>query len=153
MYTKTIYFSGGDFHELPAIFENLPGVVKILPGYIFANGVSSQVEPEPRNVEKICGVEIEFNPKKIDLSMLMDVLFSALNPYAENNLGVYYKSNEDLPQIDLHVNFIANRGKYSVSSTANLTINDPNSNPNLSRKCYVCVGRLEKFLESLNPEY
>ena len=145
MYTKKIYFSGGDFHELQAVFEDLPGVVKVLPGYIDAINVKSQVNPEPVNIEKIHGVEIEFNPKKMDISMLMDVLFSVLNPYAENNLGVYYQIGEDEPQVELHMNFIVNRGKQPAASSAQLTINDPNSNPKFARKCYAVCGRLKNF--------
>lgn len=145
MYTKKIYFSGGDFHELQAVFEDLPGVVKVLPGYLDAKNVRSYLDFEPRTVEKISGVEIEFNPKKMDLSMLMDVLFNVLNPYAENNLGVYYNSAEDEPQVELHLNFIANRGKQPPATAACLTINDTTLNKKFSRKCYVSVGRLKNF--------
>jgi len=145
MYTKKIYFSGGDFHELQAVFEDLPGVLKVLPGYIDAKDVTSYVNPEPRILENVAGVEIEFNPKKMDLSMLMDVLFNVLNPYVENNLGVFYNSAEDEPQVELHLNFIANRGKQPPATAACLTINDTTLNKKFSRKCYANVGRLEKF--------
>ena len=145
MYTKKIYFSGGDFHELQAVFEDLPGILKVLPGYIDAKNVTSYVNPEPRSLEKMSGVEIEFNPKKMDLSMLMDVLFSVLNPYEENNLGVYYNSAEDEPQVELHLNFIANRGKQPPATSACLTINDTTLNKKFARKCYASVGRLKNF--------
>ncbi len=52
---------------------------------------------------------------------------------------------EDAPQVELHMNFIANRGKESVGSNAEITINDPNSNPKRARKCYAVAGRLTKF--------
>lgn len=145
MYTKKIYFSGGDFHELQEVFDGLPGVVNVLAGYIDARNVTSYVKPEPRPVENISGVEITFNPKKIDLSMLMDVLFNVLNPYSENNLGVYYVSGEDEPQVELHMNFIANRGKQPLATAACLTINDTTLNPKFARKCYAAAGRLAKF--------
>ena len=145
LYTKKIYFSGGDFHELQELFTDLPGILKVTAGYIDARNVISQVNPEPRTVENFPGVEIEFNPKKMDLSMLMDVLFNVLNPYAENNLGVYSSSAEDEPQIELHMNFIANRGKQPAATGAMLTVNDPNHNPKFARKCYVAAGRLTKF--------
>ncbi len=145
MYTKKIYFSGGDFHELQEVFDGVPGVLNVVAGYISARGVKSYVNPEPRTVENISGIEVEFNPKKMDLSMLMDILFSVLNPYSENNLGVYYATGEDEPQVELHMNFIANRGKQPAATSARLTINDPNNNPNFSRKCYVAAGRLTNF--------
>ncbi|MBR1647370.1 MAG: peptide-methionine (S)-S-oxide reductase [Selenomonadaceae bacterium] len=152
MYTKKIYFSGGNVNELQEIFRDVPGVVNVLVGTVAAKNVRSYVEPEPQTVENISAVEIEFNPKRRDLSVLMDVLFNALNPYVENNLGVYYSSGEDEPQVELHLNFIANRGKQPAVSSANLTINDPNSNPKFSRKCFVRVGRLTNFVAAPEDE-
>lgn len=146
MYTKKIYFTAENFGTLKDTFKKIPGVLKITGGKIYAKNVSSQVEPEPTEIENIFGAEIEFNPKKTDLSTLMDIFFENFNPYKENNSGVYYFSGEDEPQVELHMNFIATRGKQMVSSSAHLTINDPNSNPNLARKCYVKVGRLKNFL-------
>ena len=145
MYTKKIYFSGGDFNELKKIFVELKGVVKVTFGSISASNVVSYANSEPRSIEKIFGVEVEFNPKKNDISTLMDELFAAISPYVENNLGVYYAMGEDAPQVELHMNFIANRGKESVGSNAAITINDPNSNPKRARKCYAMAGRLTKF--------
>lgn len=144
MYTKKIYFSGGNVNELQEIFIDVPGVVNVLIGKLSARNVHSYVNHEPQTIENISSVEIEFNPKKMDLSMLMDVLFNVLNPYVENNLGVYYNSGEDEPQVELHLNFIANRGKEPVVSKACLTINDPHVDK-IVRKCYVKVGRLIKF--------
>ena len=152
MYTKKIYFSGGDVRELQEIFSDVPGVVNVLVGTLTARNVHSYVSPEPQTLENIAGIEIEFNPKKMDLSMLMDVLFNVLNPYADKNLGVYYATGEDEPQVELHLNFIANRGKEPVVSKACLTINDPNSNPKFSRKCFVKVGRLAKFIAAPEDE-
>lgn len=146
MYTKKIYFTAENFDELKKVFENLCGVEKIVGGKISAKNVSSQVQPELHEIENIFGAEVEFNPKKMDLSTLIDILFEKFNPYKENNLGIYYSSGEDEPQIELHMNFVATKGKQMVSSCANLTINDPNSNPNLARKCYVKVGRLKNFI-------
>ncbi|MBQ1915701.1 MAG: peptide-methionine (S)-S-oxide reductase, partial [Selenomonadaceae bacterium] len=40
MYTKKIYFSGGDFHELQEVFRDLPGVVSTRTGYINAEGTA-----------------------------------------------------------------------------------------------------------------
>lgn len=152
MYTKKIYFSGGKVCELQEIFRDVPGVVKVLVGTVAAKNVRSYVEPEPRNVDEISAVEIEFNPKRRDISVLMDVLFNALNPYAENNLGVYYSSGEDEPQVELHLNFIANRGREPAVTKSCLTINDPNINPKLTRKCFVRVGRLTNFVAAPEDE-
>lgn len=133
MYTKKIYFSGGDFHELQEVFSEVPGVIKVLTGYI-----------DSSSGNETAGVEIEFNPKKMDLSMLMDVLFAVVDPYTQET-GVYYTSGEDEPQVELHLNFIANRGKQPAVACVGLTINDPNSNPKFARKCLARASRLIKF--------
>lgn len=144
MYTKKIYFSG-DSNILFDTFEGVKGVIKVATGKISAQNVISYTNSEPRSVENISGVEIEFNPKKIDVSTLIDILFNNLNPYEENNLGVYYSSGEDAPQVELHINFVANKGKCPAVTSAALTLNDPNSNPRLNRKCYVNFGRFKNF--------
>ena len=133
MYTKKIYFSGGDFHELQEVFSDVPGVVNTLTGYI-----------EAVDETEVNGVEVEFNPKKMDLSMLMDILFAVVDPYTQK-AGVYYTNGEDEPQVELHLNFIANRGKQPAVSCVGLTINDPNSNPKFARKCLARAARLKKF--------
>ena len=122
----------------------MPGVINVSVGTLAAKNVHSYVNHEPQTLENIPSIEIEFNPKKMDLSMLMDVLFNVLNPYADKTLGVYYPSAEDEPQVELHLNFIANRGKEPVVSKACLTINDPNVDK-VVRKCFAKVGRLMNF--------
>ena len=151
MYTKKIYFSGGNVDELQEIFADVPGVVKVSIGTLGAKNVHSYVEREPQTIENISAVEIEFNPKKMDLSMLMDVLFNILNPYADKTLGVYYNSGEDEPQVELHLNFIANRGKEPVVSKACFIINDPHVDK-IVRKCFVKVGRLINFVAAPEAE-
>ena len=151
MYTKKIYFSGGNVNELQEIFTDIPGVLSVLIGKLSAKNVHSYVNPELQTLEGVQSVEIEFNPKKMDLSMLMDVLFNVLNPYADQNLGVYYNSGEDEPQVELHLNFIANRGREPVVSKACLTINDPHVDKPV-RKCYAQVGRLINFVAAPDNE-
>lgn len=130
MYTKKIYFSGGDHRELQEVFIDVPGVVNVLVGSIN---------------DAVDGVEIEFNPKKMDLSMLMDVLFAVVDPYTQP-CGVYYVNGEDEPQVELHLNFIANRGKQPAVSCVGLTVNDPISNPKFARKCLARAARIKNFV-------
>ena len=52
----------------------------------------------------------------------------------------------------MHLNFIANRCREPVVSKACLTINHPNSNPRLARKCFVKVGRLINFVAAPEDE-
>ena len=145
MYTKKIYFSGDDVNELQKIFADISGVVKVTGGKICAANVVSYANPEPHAVENILGVEVEFNPKKTDISTLIDKFFSVISPYKKNNSGVYYAMAEDAPQVELHMNFVANHGKELAVSNAAIIINDPNSNPKRARKCYAVAGKLKSF--------
>ena len=144
MYTKKIYFSS-DTDILIETFEGVNGVLKVTAGEISAQNVISYADREPRSIENLAGTEIEFNPKKIDISTLLDILFNNLNPYEKNNLGVYYSAGEDAPQVELHLNFVANKGKCPATTSAALIMNDPNSNPRLNRQCYVHFGRFKSF--------
>ena len=155
MYTKKIYFSGGDFHELQEVFDGLPGVTDTHAGYINADRDTDYDEVAAGKVKAYMGVEVVFNPKKMDVSKLMDVFFAVVNPYVPDGqgnargemyrAGVFYSDAEDEPQVELHVNFIANRGKPPAVSCIGITMNDPNSNPKLARHCCCLAGPLENF--------
>jgi methionine-S-sulfoxide reductase len=155
MYTKKIYFSGGDFHELQEVFRSLPGVTDTCTGYINGEGETDFASVSSGIARAYMGVEVTFNPKKTDLSQLMDVLFAVVNPYVPDGqgeargemyrAGVFYPSGEDEPQVQLHLNFIASRGKPSAVSEGGLTLNDPNSNPKLARKLCAIAAPLENF--------
>lgn len=162
MYTKRIYFSGGDFHELQEVFRKLPGVESTRTGYLNGPEGTTFEAVASGKTEALMGVEVVFNPKKMDLSMLMDVLFAVVNPYVPDGqgkckgsmyaAGVWYTAGEDEPQIELHMNFIANRGRPPAASGAKLTVNDPNSDPKLARRCYAKAARLKSFQEA-EPEH
>ena len=88
MYTKKIYFAGGSFYELQEVFSRVNGVTEVVAGYIN----SDVSDPEHGDVlagttGAAMGVEISFDPKTIDLSGLMDILFTVIDPYAKNKQG------------------------------------------------------------------
>ncbi|MBQ1613507.1 MAG: peptide-methionine (S)-S-oxide reductase [Selenomonas sp.] len=158
VYTKKIYFSGGDFHELQAVFVRVPGVTAVRTGYINGEKPADFASVASGQVKAYMGVEVTYNPKKVDISKLLDMLFAVVNPYVPDGqgkargtmyrAGVFYSSPEDEPQVQLHLNFIANRGKPPVVGTAGLTVNDPNSNPKLARKMCALAGPLQNFQEA-----
>ncbi len=166
MYTKKIYFSGGDFHELQEVFRTLPGVTDTRTGYIDASSENADFDSvSDGSVRAYMGVEVTFNPKKMDISKLMDVFFAVVNPYVPDGqgnargdmhrAGVFYAHAEDEPQVELHLNFIANRGKPPAVSCIGITMNDPNSDPKLARHCYCLAKRMESFraAEPQHQEY
>ena len=162
MYTKKIYFSGGDFHELQEVFRSLPGVQNTRTGYINAESDAGFHRVATGEERAYMGVEVTYNPKKMDLSKLMDVFFAVVNPYLPDGqgicrgemyrAGVFYGDVEDEPQVELHLNFIASRGKPPAVSCIGITMNDPNSNPKLAQHCYALAERLKNFRE-VEPEH
>lgn len=157
MYTKKIYFAGGSFYELQEVFSRIEGVTEVIAGYI-----DSEVQ-DPAHEEVLAGrtgaavgVELSYDPKKVDLSSLMDILFAVINPYSKDKQGdcegpmyrsgVYYVSAEDEPVVEFHMNFIRNRKKIPAATDAGITINDPNSDPAGARQCYAEVRRLQSFI-------
>lgn len=162
MYKKKIYFSGGDFHELQAIFAELPGVEETYTGYINAEASADYETVAQGAVKARMGVEVAYNPKKIDLSKLLDVLFAVVNPYLPDGqgqargemyrVGVFYADDEDEPQVELHLNFIASRGKAPTATEAGIIVNDPNSNPQAVRHSYVTAEPMRIF-QAAEPEH
>lgn len=156
MYTKKIYFAGGSFHELQEVFSRVKGVVSTTAGYI------NSLVPSP-NYEDVVwgktgaamGVEVVFDPKKVDISMLMDILFTVVNPYIKDRQGrcegpmyrsgVYYSSAEDEPMVEYHMNFIRNRKKIPAATADAITVNDPNHDPAGARVSYAECMRLKNF--------
>lgn len=156
MYTKKIYFAGGSFHELQEVFSRVAGVVSCRAGYINSDVESPTYEAVLHGeTTAAMGIEISFNPKKIDLSSLMDILFAVINPYSKDKQGecegrmyrsgVYYDSAEDEPIIAYHMNFIQNRKKIPAASDSSLIVNDPNHEAAGIRQCHAEAMRIKNF--------
>ena len=162
VYTKKIYFSGGDFHELQEVFRAVPGVVSVQTGYINGEGKENFAAVAQGKVQAYMGVEVTYNPKKMDISQLLDLLFGVVNPYVPDGqgkargemyrAGVFYASGEDEPQVQLHLNFLANRGKAPAVGNAGLTVNDPNSDPQRARRLCAIAEPLKSF-QPAEPEH
>ena len=140
MYTKKIYFAGGSFYELQEVFSRVHGVTDVVAGYI------NSTVPNPAHEDVLAGetgatmgIEVSFDPKQMDLSSLMDILFTVIDPYVKDKQGdcegpmyrsgVYYISAEDKPMVEYHMNFIQNRKKALAATSAPITMNDPNHDP------------------------
>jgi peptide-methionine (S)-S-oxide reductase len=156
MFTKKIYFAGGNFHELQEVFSRISGVEATQAGYIDSSLPSPSYEAVVTGrTGAAMGVEVCYDPKKIDLSSLIDILFAVVNPYAKDKQGdcegpmyrsgVYYISADDEPIVEYHMNFIHNRQKTPAVTGAKLTLNDPNSDPTGPRKCYAEAQQLKSF--------
>lgn len=156
MYTKKIYLSGGDFHELQEVFSHVKGAVDTKVGYINAAMPQPSYEQVAQGeVDAVMGLEVAYNPKEVDLSSLLDLFFTVVNPHVRDQegdckgrmycSGVYYSAAEDEPMVEFHMNFIRNRGKPPVAANAALTMNDPNCNPKLARGFFTEAAPLQNF--------
>ncbi len=89
--------AGGCFWCLEAAFEQLEGVISVLPGYMGGH------DPAP-TYEKVCSgdtghaevVHIEFDPSRIDYETLLTVFFTIHDPTTLNrqghDVGTQYRS-------------------------------------------------------------
>lgn len=86
--TATAVFGGGCFWCMEAVFENLPGIVRITSG--FAGGIT----PHP-TYDQVCtgrtghaeAIEITYNPAKVSYNQLLDLFWRAHDPTTLNRQG------------------------------------------------------------------
>ncbi len=95
--TQTAIFGGGCFWCIEAVFEQLKGVVSVMPGY--AGG-----ETDAPTYDAVCSGEtghaevlrIEYDPSVISYHDLLTVFFAAHNPTTlnrqGNDIGTQYRS-------------------------------------------------------------
>jgi peptide-methionine (S)-S-oxide reductase len=88
MAKETIVFGGGCFWCTEAVFELFDGISKTMPGY--AGGTTKNP-----NYEQVCSgnsghaevLQIEYDPKVIELEKLLDVFFTMHDPTSLNRQG------------------------------------------------------------------
>lgn len=166
MVAKKFYVSGGNFHELQAVFSQIKGVIATRTGYINATIPDPTYEEVlTGKVIAVMGLEIVYNPKKIDISTLIEILVTVTSPYSKDKhgqcqgsmyaSGVYYIDAEDEPIVDLNMNFIANRRLESNIKNSPLIVNESNGSMLNRRKCYAKAMRLRNFYvaEAIHQDY
>ncbi len=135
---KTLYLAG-EAAALAAALENLRGVDSVTAGKMLAQ---SGLEAK--------GVEVAYNPKKIDICELLKNYFETVDPYvlAEDTLlqpAVIYTSAEDVPQIEYYARYMQSRGAEPAAALGNLIMNDSITPGREIRKMLVNYGRLQEF--------
>lgn len=148
LYTKNIYFAGGNFYELQELFSRVRGVVATKAGYIN----SCTANPQHKDVlaggtGAAIGIKISYNPKRIDLSTLLDILCTVIDPYTPNKQkkyagnmyrnGVYYDEQEDEAIVQFYMHFIKSKRQKSSSMMSDTGM--------LGRKCYMEALPLKNF--------
>ena len=108
---STIYLAAGCFWGAQRYFDCLPGVTKTEVGY--ANGRTAEPTYEQvkhENTGHAETVRVEFDPKMITLSELLQQYFKVIDPVSVNRqgedvgtqyrTGIYYADPADLPIIE-----------------------------------------------------
>lgn len=97
METEVAVFGGGCFWCTEAVFNELQGVLTVVPGY--AGGSSDQP-----NYEQVCSgrtghaevIRVEFDPNQVTFGDLLKVFFATHDPttlnYQGNDVGTQYRS-------------------------------------------------------------
>lgn len=111
---SVIYFAGGCFWGTEHFFKQVNGVTATEVG--FANGHTEN--PTYKDViGKKTGyaetVKVTYNPKKVDLNLLLDLYFLTIDPTSVNKqgndigdqyrTGIYYTSDQQLPAINARI--------------------------------------------------
>ena len=135
---KELYLAGVA-EELIAALANLRGVEAVAAGTMLAE---SGLEAK--------GVQVAYNPKKIDICELLKNYFEVVDPYvlAEDKLlqpAVIYCSSEDVPQIEYYARYMQSRGAEPAAALGNLIMNDSLTPGREIRKMLVNYGRLKEF--------
>lgn len=168
----TTTLAGGCFWCTEAIFENLSGVQKLLPGYMGGH-------IENPSYDEVCSgstghaevIQIEYDEKKIDFSDLLGVFFKTHDPTTLNRQGndvgtqyrsaIFYHNKEQQAKA---LEFIKQLNDEQIFSAPIVTeivpaetfypaehyhVNYYKRNPNQPYCAVVIKPKLDKFLKSL----
>lgn len=120
MAQKTVYFAGGCFWGTEHYMKQINGVAATQVGY--ANGKSSIRNP---TYKQVCNdntgfaetVKVSYNPRQVDLKLLIELYFKTIDPTSHNKqgndrgsqyrTGIYYTDKADLPVIKATVEALA----------------------------------------------
>lgn len=136
---KELYLAGSCV-VLQEVFQNMKGVEAVTAGRAQAD-----------NDVEIKGIQIVYNPKKMDICGILKAYYEAVDPFAiaDDPLeqpAVVYSSSEDIPQIEYYARFMQNRGAEPAAALGNLIVNDSITPGRELRRMQVRYGRLIEFV-------
>lgn len=163
MFTKDLYLAGGSYYGLQEVFSRVYGVVKTEVGYANSNVENpTRVMVEGGEADAKECVKVTYNPKKIDIGMLLNVFFTIINPYTDGiqgkyvgpqyRSGVYYTSKEDVPQISYYLVFLQNRGVSKQVTDSALVVNEFEGEGKVRPKVRTEMGELKNFYAAPEEE-
>ena len=112
--SSVIYFAGGCFWGTEHFFKQVKGVTATEVGFANGNTVNPTYEEV---VHKKTGyaetVKVTYNPKQVDLNLLLNLYFLTIDPTSINKqgndigdqyrTGIYYTSSKQLPLINARI--------------------------------------------------
>ena len=121
---EKVYFAGGCFWCVEAIFESVKGVKEVVSGY------SGGVEKNPTYKQVSYGktthaeaVEVYYDPKKISYLELVEVFFGSHDPTSLNRQGpdkgiqyrsiAFYRNNKEKKILEDYISKLTNSGVYN----------------------------------------
>ncbi len=158
---KELYLAGGPYYGIQEVFSRIRGVTDTVAG--FANSRKEKPTKEEvasGNTGAVECVKVVYNPKKIDITSLLSLFFTIINPYTDGiqgkcsgpqyRTGIYYTSAEDTFQITYYMSYIKSRGAGRGLSTDAVVLNEIRKNflPEVQTE----VKKLENFYEAAEEE-
>ncbi len=137
---KELYLCGNEFDALKEILEHTRGVAALTIGSADAQNIAFSLD---------C-LRVEYNPKKIDITELLKVYFTAVDPYSPpkfpaKSTAVLFKSAEDAMQIEYYLRFMQMRGAEPAAALGELIVNDSITQGRETRLLLTLCGRLKSF--------
>lgn len=137
---KELYLCGEELSSFKKIMEQTRGVEQVYEGSATAEDVEFTLE---------C-LKIDYNPKKIDISELLRVYFTAVDPYSPPKIlakstAVLFKSTEDAIQIEYYLRFMQMRGAEPTAALGELIVNDSIPQGRETRPLLTLCGRVTSF--------
>ena len=113
-----IYFAGGCFWGTEYFFQQVRGVTATEVGYANGNTKNPTYEEVVRhNTGFAETVKVTYDPQQVDLNLLLDLYFKAIDPTSLNRqgndigtqyrTGVYYTNEDQLPWIQQAVDIVS----------------------------------------------
>lgn len=137
--TQKAYFAGGCFWCTEADFDKADGVISVTSGYIDGD---SKIIPTYKEVSRGTtgyteAVEVEYNPKEISYSELLNIFWKSIDPTVKNrqfcDIGTQYRS-----------------GIYTISDEQNKLANDSlkKVSKSISSEIFTEIKKATKFFEA-----
>ncbi|MDR1824581.1 MAG: peptide-methionine (S)-S-oxide reductase MsrA, partial [Bifidobacteriaceae bacterium] len=131
--TKEIYLAGGCFWGVEHYFRQIPGVLATEVGY--ANGPDGPDSQDQVTYQQVCAnsghvetVKVQYDPERVPLEFLLDMLFRAIDPLAVNRQGndvgiqyrsgIYYTDPADALIVDLALASLQRRHQQPIAVEA-----------------------------------